>query len=554
MSDRVVGVVFDDTTLRAVELRHPSRFRRGAGDQVLRACSAELPPGVVDRGEIADAEAFADSLRALWVTAGFTTTRVSIGLDARAAVIRRATFPAVARKSLQQAAEFEIGDLLGYRLDQALVSVLDVGKNSGGTPGDVQCLVLATKQDTIIGLRAAVKAAGLRPVSTELTQTALARHVNGPNPLPDGAVGVIVDVSRTVTNIVVHENDGMLFSRVVTAGVSALPTSLSDELQKELTILDSFGQGEEMGESQASASDRTAPSSATVVEGIRRTLHYFRSEIDDRPIHRITLCGEMSASGDLASELAELFPRSEVVRHQHVQWPGSDTGASEFDEASAVAAASGAARTRGREFDLVPMSVRERRAGMTRVGAGVVVALLLAPVLTSDAMNRTAAGKDKLASLHAVERVVDGLRIELASYDEDQVLEATAQRQTDRVNELLDQEYGFTTIIRQLAEATPQDSFLLSLRIQRAQRGESPLGYNGPPPAAVLSATGVTRDLDGVGRWLQSVDDVPTLAGLWLAQSAVGPYDSNGGTGAVFTIDGAVIGPADPIAQLRAIR
>ncbi len=554
MSEHVVGVVFDDTTLRAVELRRPSRFHRSTGDLVLRACSADLPPGVVDQGEITDVGKFADSLGSLWTTAGFSTKRVSIGLDARAAVIRRATFPAVARKSLQQAAEFEIGDLLSYGLDQALVSVLDVGRDSSRISGDVQSLILATKQDTIINLRAAVKAAGLKTVSTEVTQAALARYVNGPDPLPDGAVGVIVDVSTTVTNIVVHENDGMLFSRVVTAGVTASPTSLSDELQKELTILDSFGQGEEPAALPGAASDGTAPNSATVVEGIRRTLHYFRSEVDDRPIHRITLCGEMSASGDLASELAELFPQTEVTRHKRTQWPDSETNSPEFDEASAVAAAAGAAQIRGREFDLVPTRVRDRHAAATRIGVGVAVALLLAPVLIWDTTNRVDASQNKLASVLAVERVVDGLRAELASYDNDQALEATAQRQTDRVNKLLDQEYGFTTIIRQMAEATPPDSFLQSLRIHRAQRGESPLGYNGPPPAAVLSATGVTENLDGVSRWLQSVADVPTVAGLWLAQSAVGPYDSNGGTAAVFTIDGAVTGPADPIAELRAIR
>jgi len=554
MSSRVVGVVFDDSTLRAVELERRNRSRRAEDLYVSKACSMELPRGLVDQGDIADVSAFADRLRELWKTAEFSTKRVSIGLDARAAVIRRAVFPGAVGKNLQQAAEFEIGDLLSYRIDEAIVSAIDVDGDRGNDSGAVHALILATKQDTILDLRAAIKAADLKPVSIELTQTAVTHHVGGPNPLPDGSVGVIIDVSPTITNIIVHEDEGILFSRVVTAGVSVSPTSLSDELQQELMILDSFGGGVRSGGAIDPTPAALASSTATVVEGVRRTIHYFRSELDDRPIGRITLCGAMSASSDLASGLSDLFPDAEVVRHRREQWPDAVQDPSEFDEASAVAAIEVIASNRVRNFDLMPTSVREHRAGLVRTAAGIAIALVLAPVLLRDATNRTSAENSHLTSVHATERVVDGLRTELASYGDAQALEADARRQTDRVNQLLDQDYGFTTIIRQLTEATPADSFLLSLRVQRAQAGEAPLGYDGPPPPAVLTATGVTKDLPGVSRWLTSVDDVPSLAGLWLDQSAVGPYDAAGGTATVFTIEGAIVAPADPISRLAAIK
>ncbi len=554
MSRRTVGVAFDDQTIRAVELAPAGRLGRPSNDVVTKAIAFDLPPGVVDQGEISDVGAFRDCLRELWSEAGFSTKRIAVGLDARAAVIRRAIFPPEAKRGIQQAAEFEIADLLSYPIDEALVSVLDIGSQGSLSPGTVQSLILATRQQTVLDLRQSVKAAGLRLESIELTQAALTSSISRPNPLPEDSIGVLVDVSTTVTSVIVHDNDGILFTRVVTAGISASSTSLSDELQKELSILEEFGRNDDHSGHDSVAIDPAVASSATVVEGIRRTLRYVQGDLDTRTIGRITLCGIMSVSRSLASDLAELFPQAEILRHEHKHWPADTDDASQFDEALAVAHAATTTSLAARTFDLVPTVVRDRRAGMSRIGAGVAVAIAMSPVLMANAMDRSDNAQNLRTSTEAVERVVEELRTDLSALDDDQAQEAAAARQTDRVNELLNQEYGFTTVIRQLAEAAPQDSFLLSLRIQRAQRGESPIGYNGSQPGAILSVTGVTEDLGGVGSWLQSVEEVPSLSGLWLAQSATGPYSSEDRTAAVFTIDGAVVTPAVTVIELDPLR
>jgi hypothetical protein len=92
----------------------------------------------------------------------------------------------------------------------------------------------------------------------------------------------------------------------------------------------------------------------------------------------------------------------------------------------------------------------------------------------------------------------------------------------------------------------PEDTFLVSLRLNRTTPGELPTGYTGPDPVATINISGVAADLDGVGRWMQDVDDVAAIDGLWLTQTAFGPVNDTEQVAAVFTVDGAVTAPATP--------
>jgi len=113
------------------------------------------------------------------------------------------------------------------------------------------------------------------------------------------------------------------------------------------------------------------------------------------------------------------------------------------------------------------------------------------------------------------------------------------------VDGLLQEDLALGIVVQQVAEAMPLDSFLLDMRLSRAGLEEPPTGYAGPAPKAVLSLTGVAESLDGVGRWMQAVEEVPVVEGIWLAQSAIGSYDSGEGVGAVFTVDAVVVEAAD---------
>jgi type IV pilus assembly protein PilM len=546
-SGRLVGVVFDEHHVRGAEIvgiRRPDR----AGHRLVRTGSVPLPAGAVDHGALIDPDALAEALRALWNEAGFRSRRVAIGLDARAAVIRRADLPLLSPTDLQQAAAYEIGDLLRYPLDEALVSSVELDRASDDDRGTVRVLTLGVHEETIGGLAGVVRQADLEPVGTELVQTALIASAGSSSADPAG-VRVIVHVTSSATDVIVHDDDGIRFGRVITAGVDVSESSLSDQLAMELALLEGYTSGQ--SESPAADEAGAAPGIAMAVEGVRRTLQYYLAEVEDRPLERLVLCGPRAGVDGLLHALEESFPSAEVVRREPVTTTDDDEEDSAYDAPFSVAVAAAGGGRGLRRFDLVPAAVRAARAARVRLGIGMVAAALLCPILAADAVARQAERAEQEEQLQGIEQVVQSLESELAGYAEVRARTIEADRATDRVDELYAQDYGFTTLVRQIAESMPDDTFLISIRVDRASTGEPPTGYSGSTPAAAVSVSGVAGDLDGVGRWMQTVGEIPAVDGLWLAQTAFGSYNDTERIGAVFTIDGAVVGRADPARALE---
>ncbi len=555
MPDHLVGAAFDARTLRGVELRGARRFGREAEDEVVRVGEVALPPGVVERGEILDVEAFAGALRQLWADARFSTKRIAIGLDTSAAVIRRAEFPALDKNELKQASVFEIGELLSYPVEQALVSAVEVGRGRKLDPESdgetVSMLILAVEEAVILAQKEASERAGLQLVSTEAVPAALVPSITESAAVGEGGVGVLIDVSRIATDVVVHDRAGLLFARSITAGVSKESTSISDALEMELEILSGLSGEGPSGEPQTPSGAASGSGVATVVEGVRRTLHYFTSEVDDRAVERIVLCGPQSLAAGLALEMGEAFPNAEVLRHHRAQWPEGAPASAEFDDAVAVAQAA-TSPAGARSFDLVPESEQARRTDRLLLTVGVVIAILLSPLLFADATSRQAISADAASAADAAEATLEAVRVELASFEDDQAREDLADDQDERIGDLLAEDYGFTTVIRQLAEAMPTNTYLQSVRVQRSQGAEVPIGYGGPPPPATMTLTGVAADLNGVGRWMRSAEEIPSLDGIWLAQSALGPFGAGDQNAVVFTVDGVLVNSAVPVRTVGA--
>ncbi len=539
---RLVGVAYDDWSLRGVERRRTGRRASGRRDEVLAAGTVELDVGVVEHGEIVDVDGFAAALRSLWAQAGFTSRRVALGLDARAAVIRRVEMPVLPPAELALAARYDIGELLNYPVEEALVSAVELDAGGPADRSATQVVILAVRQGAVVDLGRAARLAGLNPAATELVPAALIGAVGIDRDLGPESLGVVVELGARSTGVVVHDRGGLLFSRVITAGLGAGEASLSDELEMELALLAGYAGGSAGPAPDAPA---RAPGLATVVEGVRRTLHYYISELDSRPLERIVLCGAQSGAGGLASELAEAFPDAVILRYEQSAWPATVGDPHSYDDAASVGLVGAGGRPDLRQFDLVPVQERARRAARTRLAVGAVAAVALCPVLVADASSRWTERADTAREAAAAEALVGHLQDELATFQDERDRQAEAAEASARVDALRLDDYGLPTVVRRIAEVMPPDAFLVSLRVQRSRAGEAPTGWSGPPPPGVFNATGVAGGLDGVGRWLEQVQTLPLVGGLWLSQSAHGPYGPTEQVAEVFTVDGAITGRAE---------
>jgi type IV pilus assembly protein PilM len=535
--ERVVGVSFDDDAVYGAECQRAGR--RGES-RVLRVGSVALAPGVVVRGELVDADAAADGLRRLWTETGFTTRRVAVGLDVRAATLRRVVLPVMERADLDSAARYEVAELLSYPIDEAIVSSVHLGTDESDR---TRLLTVAVRDRVLGGFAQAARDAGLRLVTTELIQAALGTS-RGAGTTPPGSLGLVVNAGRTRTDLVVHDADGIVFGRSLAAGVGDTATSLFDELEFELAALHSVSN---RTQSMEPAAPLGAVSLLSVVEGIANTLSYFAGEISSAPIARISLSGDDHGVTPLAEALAEAHPTATLVVEEHGP-KGIDEGAAGFTEAVAVGqVALGQARGSRRRFDLTLPEVHRHREHRRLVKVGVALAVLAGPILAHDALDRRSVAQDRTAQAEGLELELDALRTRADDTLAIREAATMADRAEQRYDAVAARELGLTTLVRQVAETLPDDAYLLSIQLRRAGPGEVPPGYQGTSPVAVVSMTGVAADLGQVGAWLATLDAATGLEHPWLANvSSASSGDDSGSAGVVFTVEAGLAAGAAP--------
>ncbi|MEZ5225706.1 MAG: pilus assembly protein PilM [Acidimicrobiales bacterium] len=173
MARSLVGVTVHDNVLRGMEI---------ARDQPRRWGEVPLDAGVIDQGAVVDVAAFAGALEALWKSAGFSSKRMALAIEAEAATIRRVSLPGSVAEDIAEAAAYDIAEVLAYPAAEAVIdhAVLNAVSDQPLVETDgllveapsIETLVVAVRRETIEGFTRAAKIAGLRWVRAELTPAA----------------------------------------------------------------------------------------------------------------------------------------------------------------------------------------------------------------------------------------------------------------------------------------------------------------------------------------------------------------------------------------------
>ncbi len=549
MKRKTVGVTFSDGWLRAVEI---------ADDVPIRFGELALEPGVVEQGVIADEGVFAAALKELWQTAGFSGKRVAVGIEAEAAMLRRITLPPLAPNEIAEAVMYDIANVLGYPTDEAVIDhaviesvALDpsaVDSEARQTDVETDALVVAVRAEVIEGLRRCVLRAGLRWSRAELGPAAGVALLNDLD-LSAGSLGAVVAVGEQTTSISVHDEHGLLFARVVTAGVGAT-ASLSHELESQLAELENLRAGKVNDSSADPTAEAEAPGVGVVVEGVRRTLHYYSSDIDRRPFSSLVLCGPRSRANGLVERLTESLPGPIDIRPlDRAGWPTTDSP-ERFDVAFGIARLVVEPTTPNRRLSLVPRAVVERRRDRRVLAAGAMVALVVAGLAAVDAGRRSDDNAERLDTVTAAEQQLGRLRGQAATTADVRTVSAEVERRREQLARLVVGDVDVAAVFGQIAEAMPADTSITAMRVTRTEPGlEMAVGSQGREDGlAVVSIDGTAPDLDGVGRWVDSVASLGLVEDLWLRQVVSGPYAADSQIVALFSVD-ATIGTAGAAAR-----
>jgi type IV pilus assembly protein PilM len=278
--------------------------------EVERAAFAELEPGVVRDGEVVDAEALTDVLKALWRDNKGLDRRVRIGIANQKVAVRLVELPPVEdRKALEAALRFQAADQIPMPLEHAVLDFHPIGIADSGAGPRQRAVVVAARRDMVERLLHVVRNAGLRPEGVDLAAFALVRALHRPAAAEPGEP---VDAERVLflwvgglTNLAVAHGSTCVFSRAGGGGLETMAVELAE--RRRLTLVHSRAWLEHVGLDTPlpdvdGEPDIVEEARDVLIDGVRRVATEVRSSLDFQSTHggsgavsRVVLAGPATA-------------------------------------------------------------------------------------------------------------------------------------------------------------------------------------------------------------------------------------------------------------------
>ena len=254
------------------------------GLAVERAVHAPLAPGIVRDGEVADVDALADALTAMWAAHKDLPKQVRIGIANQKIVVRVIEMPVISNpKELALAVRFGAQEHLPMPLDSAVLDyqALDVVDTPNGPRQRV--VLVAARRDMVDRMLDSARKAGLRVKGVDLAAFGMVRALAGSDggSLEDTVLYLCVG---GLTNLAVAQGTRCTFTRVVGAGLESMAIELSE--RRGLTLEHARGWLEHVGltadpSDPASEEDLIAEDArAILADGVRRIASEVRNTVD----------------------------------------------------------------------------------------------------------------------------------------------------------------------------------------------------------------------------------------------------------------------------------
>lgn len=364
----VVGLDVETGSVAATEVASNGRV------SVSKFGTAPLGVGVFREGEVRDTEALAEALKELFAKSKLSKS-VRLGVASQRVAVRMLRMPHIEdAKELETAVRFQAQDHIPMPLDQAVMDWQVVGETSDEAGARfLEVVAVAARRETVRGLLAALRQAGLRPVGVDLSAfgmiRALARephqaigfgdYVDAPNEggtyeerVPDhlggegsAAATPVVETPAflycnlgDITNLAVARDSTCLFTRVSPFGMEGIAQKLAERRQLDLDHsrqwlrhvgLESRVEAVDGDpEIVKAAREALAEGAGRLVDELRLSLEYYAAQEDSVPIDGVVACGPGTTVPGLIDRLQrDLGQRFVIGRPQALSHLDEETAA-----------------------------------------------------------------------------------------------------------------------------------------------------------------------------------------------------------------------------------
>src|SRR3954453_11866411 len=225
----IVGLDIETGSIAATEVR--ANGSRG----VSRTAIAPLSPGIVNEGEVLDAEALSSALRSVFAQHKLGKV-VRLGMAHQRGVVRTMQLPLIEdEKEIDTAVRFRAQDQIPMPLDQAVLDHRVISREAGPEGGrQMVGVAVAARRDMVPLLLEALRKAGLRPVGIDLSAFGMIRALDASPALPvDGEEGQVQATTLfcylgDITNLAVARGGECLFTRVAPFGMESIAQRVAE--------------------------------------------------------------------------------------------------------------------------------------------------------------------------------------------------------------------------------------------------------------------------------------------------------------------------------------
>jgi type IV pilus assembly protein PilM len=286
----LVGLELDPGHLAAAEVTADGTL------SLERGAVAHLRPGVLRDGDVTDAPALTEALRALFAEHELPK-RVRLGIANQRIVVRSLDLAVTDdEKALFASARALAPDHIPMPIEEAVLDMQSLGPVNTPAGPRIRVVVVAVRREMVERVAAAVQAAGLQLEGIDLSAIGMVRALGSAH---DDAV-LYVNVAG-LTNVAVANTDGCLFTRAAAGGIEGIAQTLAE--RRGLTMEHARQWLTHVGlvtpvEAVDGDPDLVAATRAVLEEGVhqladtvRNSLNFYRTQDNSQPVERGVLTG-----------------------------------------------------------------------------------------------------------------------------------------------------------------------------------------------------------------------------------------------------------------------
>ena len=296
-----IGLDIGTSGVRAAELSFS-----GTNVTLEKFGQVALPEGAVRDGEVIDGPIVTDAIRHLWSRTGFTGKKVVLGMANQRVIVREVDLPVMSAKDRAKALPYQVQDYLPMPADLAIMDFLPLEDITVNGAQLQRGMLVAASRELVMANVQAVQAAGLEPVSVDLSSFAVLRSMGTRND-PTLETEAVVDIGARVTNVVVHSGGVPRFVRILLMGGKDITDAVAERVG--MGPMEAEGLKQQIGmqyvEGEWSAAGRVITDKGqALIDEIRGSLDYYSSSNPGYPVQRIVISGGGSKLTGLAERLS----------------------------------------------------------------------------------------------------------------------------------------------------------------------------------------------------------------------------------------------------------